>query len=673
MKITTDTTADDIRSKWGASITRETMREGSARRGRLQSLARMRSRDFETTLSLDPELGTAYVDQQADGGPAITVTAREVDQPVTDYGPEAWDWLVQRAMTMHEVGHIKYTDHSDFMARLDDIEADYKGTAKQIWNALEDGAIEVQIRRRWPNYSLPLLHMRANLFADNQPGIPDPEKGGHVVPMASAIFTGCLDLATYNSGVYRQLLDEDDDEFHFASSDDEETFKDIIAPRLADLVPRVLSEPVSAKRNAYIFDFLEFIKEYIDNADGQGGKSMMNRDEGHSGGMPDDASDSHTGGAEANADALDDETGDEAAERVKDIVGDSGTADPSEVDSEDDGPTAPVDPDGTLDSDDDTEPTDSAAGGADSDADDDEDAGGSDVLETDRELESEMREDVADQRSDESGMSETMNEELRNLLNSMAGGEELENDTLYVPEGGDGDGDRDRFNRYKANSKRFAQLLRQRLQKERKTKTRRNTRRGRIDGSNLHRVHTGAKGVKKRKEKPDEKDYAFVLIEDGSGSMSGPDIKEAEETTVTIGTALESVGVDVMVIRLLSNRAVVTKPFGVPFDQRVEHTVNAKTGGSTPLAQCIRLGRERLKQYPSDAQRAMMVITDGSPNNDDEYSEALDRCVMPVIGVQLTDGSGAGEEYYHRYVTAQPGSGELQSQLRTLVQEAMDL
>lgn len=662
MHITPKTSKDDIRSNWGASIDREAIRTGSSRRGRLQRLARLRSRDYDTVLSVDPEHPTAHVDMEPDSAPEIVVTGREVDQPITTYSPEAWDWLVHKAMTIHEVGHVKYTDHTDFMARLDDVDSAIKGTVKQIWNALEDGAIEMQIRRRWPNYSVPLLHMRANLFADNTPGIPDPEKGGYVVPVAHATFTGALDLATYNSGVYARLLDDSDPEYHFASERDRELYKRNIAPLLAALVPKVLSEPVGARRNKLIFEFIEDIAEYIDRADADG-QAQMNRDEQNSAGMPDDASEGTTGGAESDADALDSEAGDQTAQRISDIVGPDGAGD----ETAEDAPVAPVDPDGTLAPEDEMDAANDATDGSEGDE-------ATDPVQTDETIEQEYSDDVADQRMEQSGATGSMLEELDRLSGMLAGGDQLEEDRLVVPEDR-GDGDRDRYNRYKTNSARFETHLRNRLQKERKSKTRRGTRRGRFTGQGdaMMRVKTGQKGVKQRTEKPDEKDYAFLIITDRSGSMRGDKIIEAEETTNTVGNALEAVGADVMTMDLLSSKATVTKPFGVEFDQRVDHTCNATTGGGTPLAQCIRLGRERLNQYPTSAQKAMLVVTDGQPAKAAEYGQELDACTMPVIGVQLTDGSGAGEEFYHRYVTAQPGSGELQSKIQELVQEAMDI
>lgn len=673
MEITADTTLDDVRNAWGSSVTRDDLRTANSRRGRLQRLSRLRSRNYDVTLALDPDHRTAHVNQEPDSGPEIVVTARELDQPVTDYPAEAWDWLAQKAFAIHEVGHIKYTDHDDFMARLDDVDASLKGTAKNIWNALEDGAIEVQIRKRWPNYSVPLLHLRANVFADNEPGIEDPEQGGNVVPVAHAVQTGALDLATYNSGAYQRLLDDDDGEFHFSSKRDRELYKRNIAPKLADVVPKVLSEPVGARRNKMIFEFIDDIAEYIDDADADG-KAQQNRDEQQSGGMPDDATESHSGGAESDADALDDETAQQAEERVSEIVGDDGTGDDEDADGDDDAPVKPVDPDGTLDTDDDEEDADGAAGDAGDDA-DDEGQGATDEtgdpLETDDELADELQESVSDQRSEESGATADMMDEMDSLMDA-AGGDELEDDKIVVPDAR-GDGDRDRFNRYKAQSARFEQLLRQKLKQERKSKTKRGVRRGRLDGPSLHRTQTGSKGVKKREQSPDEKDYAITIVVDRSGSMSGTKVAEAEETLTKIGTALEAVGVDVMVINLLDSKAQVGKPFGVDFENRIDHVVNNDTGGGTPLAQCIRLARERLNQYPTSAQRAMMVITDGSPSSPDDYSDALERCAMPVIGVQLTSGSGAGEEFYHRYVTAAPGTGELQAMTQELVQEAMDI
>jgi Mg-chelatase subunit ChlD len=194
-----------------------------------------------------------------------------------------------------------------------------------------------------------------------------------------------------------------------------------------------------------------------------------------------------------------------------------------------------------------------------------------------------------------------------------------------------------------------------------------------VDSTALHRVAQGEKAVMMRKSDPDEKDYAFAVVIDRSGSMSGGEVKEAEEVAVTLGKALEDVGADVMVTSLKGNMATLEKPFGVDFEARQDTLVNAQAGGGTPRDQALRVVRERSKQYPTTAQKAVMGIPDRRPSDTDAYEDALDRMTDPVIGVQLTNGSGAGEAFYHRYVTAQPGSGELKAKLQELIQEAMDL
>lgn len=670
MNISPKTTADDIRTGWGRGVGREAMRTAGARRARLQRTARLRSRNYDTTLSIDTSHPTAHVDMEPDTGPEVVITGREVDQPVTDYSPEAWDWLVQRAMTIHEVGHVKYTDHDDFMDRLDDLTNSirsahvaiekpdrFKGVAKQVWNALEDGAIEAQIRQRWPNYSTPLLHLRANLFDDteNQPGIADPERGGQVMPMAGAIMAACLDLATFDSGVYRQLIDADEDAYHFVSDHDRQAFMTEVVPLLPGVVADVLSEPDGAKRNQRIFAFVLDIIPVLDEADADG-LAQANRDDHQAGGMPDDATDSNTGGGNEPADELDDMDADAARDRAQDIT-----------DGEEGAQTAPV--------------PGAAGAGETSPGEDGDDQGGAgapddgagdDPMATDEDLNRQLREEVADQRTEEAGGSQALLDELTTIGSMMAGEADLEDDSMDVPEG-PGTGDRGRYMAYKRNSARFAQLLRQRLQKERKTKTRRGQRRGRLDSTALHRVSQGERGIKMRKSEPDEKDYAFAVVIDASGSMGGGKVREAEQTAVTVGAALEDVGADVMIARLLSNRMSLDKPFGVDMDARAGHLTTEHTGGGTPLAQVIRMTRERLNHYPTTAQKAILVITDGKPGDGEAYEQALDACTMPVIGVQLTSGSGTGEEYYHRYVTAEPGTGQLQAMIQELVQEAMDL
>jgi uncharacterized protein with von Willebrand factor type A (vWA) domain len=644
MRITADTDAESLASHVGADTHRVRLRQSESRRQRLQRNARIRSGNWGLEVRIEPDAPPAAVVPLEDGT-ELVVSGREVPQPVTDYPDREWDLLVQKALTMHEVGHLRYTDHDDFRRRLDDIPEPARGVAAQVWNAFEDGAVEAAIGERWPNYRRLLGQLRANLLDEAGPGIADPRRGGYVFPLAHAIVCGVLDATTYDSGTYERLLDPDDETMHFADDGDRDLFETEIRDRLESTVEAVLTEPDATERNRLVFTFLDDVLPVVDEARADG-KAQLKARTGNAWGMPDDASLGESGEAEAETPAMQDA-------EFETLSGGGSLQFPDEGEGEGEG-----DGEGEQSPDDVGDLEDL-----------DPEEGDEDVTETSERLERVLADEVRDQASESRESTDEQMFELDELQSAVeAIDAELEADGIVVPTD-DVECDEDVYHKALDDSKRLARLLRNRFQKQRKRTLSRNLRRGRLDPSALHRSATGGKRLKMQRELPEENDHHCLFVIDRSGSMNGDTMATAERAMGMLVFALESVDVEVAVLELFDKQCRLAKPFSQPAQTVRNRLFNGKAQGGTPLADTLHIARERLKR--EQGKRFLFVVTDGTPSDPERYMDALDRCTMPVVGVNLNDETPAGMDCFHRQVTVHPETAELRKALRQLVQEVL--
>lgn len=645
--ITGDTDRDDIEQKVGATVDRDSVRLSDARAGRLQRNIRRQSRDYGTTVELVADLSTAHVEANPDESPTVRITGREVSQPETDYSARAWDWLVQRAFGIHEVGHIRYTDFEDWDARMSQLDTGDKGTAQSLHNALEDGAIERQIINRWGNYYAPLRALRVNVFADSDPGIPDPELGGQVFPVAHAVQSAILDLWArevydLNIGTLDTLVDASDIEHHFATGEDRTLFMDECLPLTKQVIPKVLTEAHAPTRNAIVMDYIEDILDLLDDADADG-KSQQNGQQGQGDdgqGMPDDSRDNHSGDATSEATELGESAGEPGsdADDIEKVVLGAG------------------DPDGEAE-------------GPDIDLDDIDD------IEVVDDIEADATAEAADDAKEAAGLTDDLLDELEAMADAVqtAGGDGLRSDEIELPVD-DATANRNWVDEAEGAAQRLAQLLRQRLQSELRSENQTAQRRGRFTGraGASVRASMGERNVMERRNEPDEKDYSCLVVLDRSSSMergSPPRKRGAVISTGMLLLALEEVGVDTMLIELYNSTARLAKPFGTSTRSNLDRVFHPGASGGTPLTDTLLMARERLKM--KGGKQFGIVVTDGEPARSEDFSNAITGCPFPVIGVNVTGGdSAAGMDAYERATITDPNS-DLQAALYGLLQEVM--
>lgn len=285
----------------------ETLRQSETRRARLARWAQVISHEG-TELTLNPSHGeTAQV--RFDGkDPEIEIPAWEIPQPVTDLDREAYDFLMQRTMTLHEVGHIRYTDQDTLSTVIESVAPERREQFHSIWNALEDGAIENQLRGDF-SVSDEIEVMNANYMRSHG--------GGKSYEMLDAIQRACLDLAVYDTGDLRTLLDENESRLDFEDDEIRDEFCDEVLPVIEQAVPDIVTEPDPVERTRQIKDLWDNLEQYIEPD-----AEPENRDLGGKG----DHS-SQDNGSGTHADQLDEISAEDVDERVERVLDEHASTD----------------------------------------------------------------------------------------------------------------------------------------------------------------------------------------------------------------------------------------------------------------------------------------------------------------------------------------------------------
>jgi len=168
---------------------------------------------------------------------------------------------------------------------------------------------------------------------------------------------------------------------------------------------------------------------------------------------------------------------------------------------------------------------------------------------------------------------------------------------------------------------------------------------------------------------PDDPDRHCLFVLDRSGSMSGEVMGVAERAMGMLAFALESVDVDVAVLELYERECRLAKPFCRPVDAARDRLFHGHAKGGTPLADTLHIGRGRLAEEGPGS--FLFVVTDGTPAEPERYMDALERCPMPVVGINLSTDTPAGRNYFHRQVTVAPDREDLRRTIRQLLQEVL--
>lgn len=641
LSITSDTDIKHLRERIGVGPN-EKLRTSSRRENYLQKFSRVMT-GTGILLNLHPsradtDFGTSP--------PTIRIPGPKEDfpQPLTDIPQRVYEMIVQETVSLHEIGHVLYTDWGAFEEKISGVSTEFRPMFKDVFNAVEDGAIEAQLRGEF-SCKDELLIMNANFSSEAVFGTKiNPESTQYT--FHEACKAAMSDMAIYDSGTLDKILSESNSRHTLAgASDDRKKFIDFL-PTIEQFVIDTLSEPRGAERVEILWEFWQIYRDKIEEVEVGGIQSAQNKSGeyifyGKSSGAPDGRElrqmDGEDKDASREANRL------PSPEELRDAI--SGGDEEGDGDEEDEGPGSVV---GDID----------------------------DTEQSEEELREKYQDEVRREAQEESGQMLDEAEEYKELLaeeggDGSSGGElsDLEigipnNDKLYDPS---------RWQDVKRRSNLIEDALRRRLRRELRKRVKKNKRRGSLDTKSMIDAVRGSPRIFKKEERGEEKEYSCMVVMDRSGSMSGSNIEIAESSSVALLWALQNLGVDVSLMDMHSNTPRIALPLGGEVQQFKEKLFTEESSGGTPLSEAIELAHMRLERE-ADKFPFMIVVTDGQPNDSERYKEAIGNINFPVIGVNINRSGRSdltnAEEFFHRQVEVKSES-ELYMKLRQLCEEVM--
>ena len=176
------------------------------------------------------------------------------------------DRAQQFGLSLHELGHIRYTNISTVADHLDErVDEEYQEFVHGLINYAEDAAIEHQLRAAQSQLAADRLELVNRSLTQMASDLPDTATIAFTY--RDAIQSYLYDHGIYDSGKSDVLLDPDDLRITFQSQDDAAAFAQT-QDALDDLLATVLSEPDSVKRGDAVLDCWEqTIKPLLDQMD----------------------------------------------------------------------------------------------------------------------------------------------------------------------------------------------------------------------------------------------------------------------------------------------------------------------------------------------------------------------------------------------------------------------
>lgn len=213
-----------------------------------------------------------------------------------------------------------------------------------------------------------------------------------------------------------------------------------------------------------------------------------------------------------------------------------------------------------------------------------------------------------------------------------------------------------RWNEADADAEYVADALRKALKQSRKTSSRSGLTSGTFDRRRVGALARGEINTFQVRQQGDEKQYDLVLILDRSHSMRD-DTSASEDALVRFAIACEEVGINVGIIDFYDDDARLIKPFSVGTRHVQEGLFSGESGGGTPLADALGIGRELLEQRRNDP--LVIIVTDGKPGDAEAYHDELEQSYAPVCGLTLSldttrgnvpDRVAQNEQFYDRHM-----------------------
>lgn len=586
-RITKESEIEEVMMSMGIGPN-EKLRESTRRKTNLEKFAQLRSRNPHATLNLK-NVRSALVKADEERGEFIDIiiSNREFEQKNSDLPSKYHDYIMQKALTSHEVGHILYSSWPELDKLYDMVKNAerakegvdsneihiYESMFADFFNLIEDGCIERYLAQDY-RIGEELAHMRSTIHEDTRMGVQYPNEDGsfqYYYPFFQAVQEASLCIGVYDSGALDKLKDDSNDNYliaDFETDINERLFFDECVPKLEEEIPKIQKETDCAKRYNLIFKLWEDIRKYL-NRSTTSGKKEHEIGEG-SGGYLEDAPENMSEGH---------------GEQVK----------------------MPLDIENVSESQGDRMKT-SAENGR-----------------------GELTEKAKQKVLNEANESNDWSDELEDIIDSLGAGDGI--DEIAIAE--DGTVNNKRMKQAENLSRRTERIFSRRLRKLRKQKTISNQERGIFDSRAMIPAERGSTRCFKKIKPAGDKDYKCMIVLDRSGSMNTI-IKDVELAAGSIAWGLEENGVDTSIIDTHSSMTTLSKPFGTKTSDFQKKIFAGRCGGGTPLSDTVNFGRKRLKRGRGKIP-FMIIITDGSPFDRSKFKSEISKANFPVLGIYLTN------------------------------------
>jgi hypothetical protein len=203
--------------------------------------------------------------------PAYTDLENPFDTDNVD--DEEFRAIIQYANLLHESGgHYQHTDQPSVRNCFEDLEEYVSGypypvqeflmeLSNDLWNAIEDGAIEEAIRNERGSKAAQRLAVKNETFIARSMKTYEKKQKQNVT-LEFALHLASMDLAKYDTGALRRLLDQDDESWQFKDDEHKEAFLGIYDD-LRETVEDAMVTGVPAARTYRIFEFLETVIDVV--------------------------------------------------------------------------------------------------------------------------------------------------------------------------------------------------------------------------------------------------------------------------------------------------------------------------------------------------------------------------------------------------------------------------
>jgi uncharacterized protein YegL len=210
-----------------------------------------------------------------------------------------------------------------------------------------------------------------------------------------------------------------------------------------------------------------------------------------------------------------------------------------------------------------------------------------------------------------------------------------ENMDLKVEVGNGAGSPGNRWDNCKEDGQRLADVFRDQLRQKQKNKTHRERRSGRFDSQRMVQAERGSAKVFKREDEGRDLEYETYFVLDRSYSMKGTNMKAAENAVATLMVALEKAGVKTELLDFYDDDPRVIKTLSQDVVEEKSNILKGRgaVDGNTPLGAVMNVLQGRIEG--THGKPFVVVVTDGKPNSEYVYMDALEKMDAPVLGVTI--------------------------------------